>query len=60
MTIYYVNNTSFDDNDDEENPEYIEDAYYIQPGPFCNKIDCFVALFNITLTTLIFYYLSSN
>ncbi len=56
MTIYYVNNPY----DSDEDNEYIEDAYYIKnDNPICNKMDIYVALFNITITSLVFYYLST-
>ncbi len=52
MPIYNIYNT------DLEHEDFIEDAYYIKSDkPICTKIDFCVSLFNITIISLIFYYL---
>ncbi len=51
-------NNQYDDNQYDDNQcDYLEDLYYIKSNkPICTKIDVYVALFNITVTSFCFYY----
>jgi hypothetical protein len=53
MPIYNLNNTDFEDYQDDD-----PDAYYIKSHKSsCTKVDFYVAIFNIVIVSLIFNYL---
>jgi hypothetical protein len=58
MTIYFINNKDFEL---ETESEYLDDLYYIKSDkPLFTKEDIYVTLFNIIITTSIFYFYLGN